>query len=115
MPRIRRFEEKSAEPFGLGMIDGFLHDQRRRLSMSSKFNDFSVWGKRNAACSTIKSRYTARTVICFENAPDHFSRFQPPAYRASVIGIHFVTIEQACRREGVSQAALPDDLRRAIS
>jgi hypothetical protein len=26
-----------------------------------------------------------------------------------------VTIEQACRREGVSQAALLDDLRRAIS
>jgi TPP-dependent pyruvate/acetoin dehydrogenase alpha subunit len=42
MLRIRRFEEKRAELYGLGEIHGFLHDQRRRLSMSSKFNDFSA-------------------------------------------------------------------------
>jgi hypothetical protein len=42
MPRIRRFEEKRAEFYGLGMIHGFLHDQRRSLSMSSKFNNFSA-------------------------------------------------------------------------
>jgi hypothetical protein len=42
MPRIRRFEEKRAELYGLGKIHGFLHDQRRRLSRSTKFNGFSV-------------------------------------------------------------------------
>jgi hypothetical protein len=42
MPRIRRFEEKRAELYGLAEIHVFLHDQRRRSSRSSKFNDFSV-------------------------------------------------------------------------
>jgi hypothetical protein len=42
MLRIGRFEEKRAELYSPGKIHGFLHDQRRRLSMSSKFNDFSA-------------------------------------------------------------------------
>jgi hypothetical protein len=42
MPRIHRFEEKRAEQYNLGKIHGFRHDRRLRLSMSSKFNGFSV-------------------------------------------------------------------------
>jgi hypothetical protein len=41
MLRIGRFEEKRAELYSPGKIHGFLHDQRRLLSRSSKFNDFS--------------------------------------------------------------------------
>jgi hypothetical protein len=42
MPCIRRFDEKRAEPYSLGKIHSFLQDQRRRLSTSSKFDDFSA-------------------------------------------------------------------------
>jgi hypothetical protein len=35
-------EEKRAELYSLGKIYGFLHDQRRSLSRSSKFNGFSA-------------------------------------------------------------------------
>lgn len=42
-----------------------------------------------------------------------FAPLRNPVLRRTMARV--VTIEQACRRDGVSQAALLDDLRRAIS
>jgi len=42
-----------------------------------------------------------------------FAPLRNPVLRRTMARV--VTIEQACRREGVSRAALLDDLRRAIS
>jgi hypothetical protein len=39
---IGTYLEKRAELYSLGKIHGFLHDQRRSLSRSSKFNGFSA-------------------------------------------------------------------------